>query len=274
MGSFFRGFLCGMGIGFIIAPMRGQEMRRLVSERLQTLRGSLPDTGQLQQYEQKISDRTAQGISAFKGVPAQVRAQAKKTTSSAGNVTQLTRSRNKQKMESAEVTEPSLPQMQESIQMPASSPISSSHDTDSTGEKSVSNDSLSTIPGMEPEVRRGLEEQGIDTIVQLLEQTMTKESRADLAHKATITTHQLKTLVDRADLMRLQGIGGDRATLLEEAGVAGCKDLQHRNPEHLHATLTDWYKRGMAASPLPTLDQVTQWIAEAKIVAPLAQKEQ
>lgn len=62
MGSFFRGFLCGMGIGFIIAPMRGQEMRRLVSERLQTLRGSLPDTGQLQQYEQQISDNSTSAV--------------------------------------------------------------------------------------------------------------------------------------------------------------------------------------------------------------------
>jgi predicted flap endonuclease-1-like 5' DNA nuclease len=275
MGSFFRGLLCGMGIGFIIAPIRGQEMRRLVSGRLQTLRESVPDTEQLQQHGQQISDRTAQDASAFKSVPAQARVQVKKTTSKGGNVTQLAHSRNKQvEIDADEATEPSPPPMQEAVQMPPSSSVSASHDTDSTGETSASNDSLRTIPGMEPEVQRGLEEQGIDTIIQLLEQTTTKESRTDLAQKAAITTHQLRTLVDRADLMRLQGIGGDRATLLEEAGVAGCKDLQHRNPEHLHATLTDWYKNGMAASPLPTLDQVTQWIAEAKVMTAIAQREE
>ena len=283
MGNFSRGLFCGIGIGLIIAPMSGQEMRHLLSERIQNLRQSLPDTGQIQQYGQQISDRATQTASALKDASAQassrvkdVSAQAssrvKDATSRGENVTQVASSVSKQaKTNIVEATEPSTTQVQSAVQTPPPSPVISSLAMDSVSGSSASNNSLSVIPGMEPEVQSGLEQQGISTISQLLEQTRTKENRADLAQKARITTHQLKTLVDRADLMRLQGIGGDRATLLEEAGIAGCKDLQHRNPEHLHATLIDWQKSGMAASAIPTLDQVTQWIAEAKIMAAAAQ---
>jgi hypothetical protein len=37
--------------------------------------------------------------------------------------------------------------------------------------------------------------------------------------------------------MQIRGVGEDVAMLLEEADINGCKDLQHRNPEHLHAKL-------------------------------------
>jgi len=73
----------------------------------------------------------------------------------------------------------------------------------------------------------------------------------------------LKTLADRADLMRLQGVTADVATMLEEAGVAGSKDLRRRNPEHLYATLKEAQETGNNAYNTPGIDQLTQWIAEA-----------
>ncbi len=42
MGKFFRNILIGIGIGLLIAPMPGQDMRRMVSERVRGLIGSLP----------------------------------------------------------------------------------------------------------------------------------------------------------------------------------------------------------------------------------------
>ena len=43
MGRFFRGFLIGVGIGLLVAPLRGEDMRRLLSERYVELRDTLPD---------------------------------------------------------------------------------------------------------------------------------------------------------------------------------------------------------------------------------------
>ena len=73
----------------------------------------------------------------------------------------------------------------------------------------------------------------------------------------------LKTLSDRADLMRIQGVNADVATMLEEAGVAGSKDLRRRNPEHLYTTLQEAQATGNNAYSTPGVDQLTQWIADA-----------
>ena len=125
---------------------------------------------------------------------------------------------------------------------------------------------------MEPEVQGVLEAQGIRTLQQLLDRTPTKEERTDLAHQLGLPVHRLKALIDRADLMRLQGIDGDTATMLEEAGVNGCKDLQNRNPEHLHTSLSELYEKKQIALPPPEVEQLMQWIAEAMGVAVTGQE--
>lgn len=45
MGKFLRTILVGVGIGLLIAPMSGKELRRVISERLQNMQDSL-DRGQ------------------------------------------------------------------------------------------------------------------------------------------------------------------------------------------------------------------------------------
>ena len=47
MGRFLNGVLVGIGIGLLVAPMKGEEMRRLASERYEELRSRLPDNEQL-----------------------------------------------------------------------------------------------------------------------------------------------------------------------------------------------------------------------------------
>jgi gas vesicle protein len=41
MGKFLRTILVGVGIGLLIAPMSGKELRRVISERLQNMQDSL-----------------------------------------------------------------------------------------------------------------------------------------------------------------------------------------------------------------------------------------
>jgi len=41
MKSFLRGVLLGVGIGLLIAPLRGEEMRRLLRDRFTDIRGAL-----------------------------------------------------------------------------------------------------------------------------------------------------------------------------------------------------------------------------------------
>lgn len=128
-------------------------------------------------------------------------------------------------------------------------------------------DSISKIKGMSPDVQAKLEAEGISNTQQLLEHTQSAKQRTDLAHKVGTTAHVLKELANRADLMRLKGVGGDLSNLLEEAGVNSCKEMQHRVPEKLHKALVDLQASKKIAYHTPTLTQVTEWISEAKTLS-------
>ena len=128
-------------------------------------------------------------------------------------------------------------------------------------------DPIGKIKGLDPEVKTKLEAEGIRNTEQLLEHTQTDKQRSELAHKVGTTAHVLKELANRADLMRLKGVGGDLSNLLEEAGVNSCKELQHRTPENLHKKLAELQASKKIAHHTPTLAQVTEWIAEAKTLS-------
>jgi predicted flap endonuclease-1-like 5' DNA nuclease len=129
------------------------------------------------------------------------------------------------------------------------------------------NDSMSDIKGLEPEVKTKLESQGIRTTTQFLEHSRTPQQRTELAHKVGTTLVAIKELANRADLMRIPGVGGDYSNLLEEAGVNSCRELQHRVPEKLHKALEAIHTGKKIGYRVPTLVQTTQWITEARALA-------
>ena len=88
MGRFFRGLLVGMGVGLLVAPMRGEDMRRLVRERYEELRGSLPDNEQLKQAGQQIAAGVSQTASQLKDYTQQAASKVKVTGSSLGDLAQ------------------------------------------------------------------------------------------------------------------------------------------------------------------------------------------
>ncbi len=128
-------------------------------------------------------------------------------------------------------------------------------------------DPISHIRGITAEVQAKLEADGIKTTDQLLEHTRTNKQRHDLAAKVGATAQELKELANRADLMRLKGVGGDLSNLLEEAGVNSCKELQHRKAEALHKALVELNTSKKIAHHVPNVAAVTEWIAQAKTLS-------
>ena len=88
MKSFVRGVLVGVGVGLLVAPMKGEEMRRLLAERFAELRGNLSENEQLNQYVQQISERVTQASSNLKGYAQQAVSKVKDTGSSSGELAQ------------------------------------------------------------------------------------------------------------------------------------------------------------------------------------------
>jgi len=126
---------------------------------------------------------------------------------------------------------------------------------------------IASIRGLEDEVREKLQAVGITDTQHLLEQARTEKQRRELANRTGTTPHVIKEAVNRADLLRLRGIGESFSNLLEEAGVNSCKELQHRIPEHLFQTLKELQASTKIAHHAPTLAEVTEWVAAAKTFA-------
>ena len=88
MKSFFRGMLVGVGVGLLVAPMRGQDMRNLLRERFEELRGYLPENEQLNQYVQQVTNSVSQTSSNLKDYAQQAAAKMKDTGSGLGELAQ------------------------------------------------------------------------------------------------------------------------------------------------------------------------------------------
>lgn len=99
MNKFVKGVLLGVGIGLLVAPMRGQEMRKTISERAGQLRGYLPENEQIDLYKQQLTDRVSQTASTLKDYAQQaastVKTGAKSTaetaSDTASNVSEISR---------------------------------------------------------------------------------------------------------------------------------------------------------------------------------------
>ena len=96
MNSFVKGILVGVGIGLVVAPMRGEEMRRLLAERFQELSGYLPENEQMNQYVQQVSDRVSQASNNLGDLAQQAASKVKDTGSSLSNIAQQATSTVKQ----------------------------------------------------------------------------------------------------------------------------------------------------------------------------------
>ena len=103
MKGFVRGILVGVGVGLLVAPVTGEEMRRRLGERIATLRSYLPEDAnvQLNQYTQQVSERVAQTGSNLKDYAQQAATKVKETGSTLGDLAQKATSDVKQTAQDA-----------------------------------------------------------------------------------------------------------------------------------------------------------------------------
>ena len=88
MKSFITGLLLGIGIGLLIAPMRGEETRQQLADRFAEMRGYLPENEQFNEYVQQVTDRVSQTSSNLKDYAQQAVSKVKDTGSSLGELAQ------------------------------------------------------------------------------------------------------------------------------------------------------------------------------------------
>jgi predicted flap endonuclease-1-like 5' DNA nuclease len=121
------------------------------------------------------------------------------------------------------------------------------------------------IEGIGPAYKQALKEKaGITTTEALLAATMTPKGRDGLAAKTGISEKYILEWANLADLFRIHGVGSEYSDLLEEAGVDTVAELAKRNAENLFKALQNTNDRKALVRRLPTLEQVANWIEQAK----------
>lgn len=123
--------------------------------------------------------------------------------------------------------------------------------------------SISALEGITAEVEERLESVGIYYSDDLLRRAGKAYSRRKLAKELDIEPRILIDLVNRAELIRVKGIGLQYTNLLERAGIASVNELAQQNPEALRTELLAAANSGYNKR-VPGLDEIKLWVEQAK----------
>jgi predicted flap endonuclease-1-like 5' DNA nuclease len=131
--------------------------------------------------------------------------------------------------------------------------------------------SIDTIEGIGVQYGRTLRKARVRTTEALLKRGATRKGRKDLSEATGLSQHLILEWVNRADLMRVKGVGEEYSDLLEGAGVDTVKELRTRNAANLTAAMTEVNERKRLVRRLPTESMVERWVSHAKTLPPVVQ---
>jgi predicted flap endonuclease-1-like 5' DNA nuclease len=129
--------------------------------------------------------------------------------------------------------------------------------------------SIDAIEGMGLRDATRLRKAGVRTTEALLKKAGARRGRKELSVVSSVAERQLLEWVNRADLMRVKGIGSEYSDLLEAVGVDTVKELRNRSATALTRRMTEVNQVKKLVRRLPTEGMVDTWIADAKRLAPV-----
>ena len=128
---------------------------------------------------------------------------------------------------------------------------------------------IEKIEGIGPKNAAALAKAGIKTTEGLLKAGATKKGRQALAEATKISETNILGWVNRADLMRVKGVGEEYSDLLEKAGVDTVKELRNRNAANLWKAMKEVNNKKNLVRALPSQSSVEAWVAQAKQLDPV-----
>jgi predicted flap endonuclease-1-like 5' DNA nuclease len=123
---------------------------------------------------------------------------------------------------------------------------------------------LSKLRDVPEGIRKMLKSRRITTCAQLLRQAGGHEERQALLRATGLVEAELLTVLHRADLARVDGLGAVFGMMIEDLGVDKLDLLAVQEPETLHRRVRDHNLEYRIARRSPTLDEVTRWVAQAQ----------
>lgn len=123
---------------------------------------------------------------------------------------------------------------------------------------------ISRINGIGAPIADRLKRLRIRTTSRLLEATRNAKGREQLAEIVGLDRKRILGWANKADMMRIKGIGEDYAELLAAAGVDTVRELRHRNPKKLAQAMAQANTQRKLVRFLPGDKAIERWIAQAK----------
>lgn len=122
---------------------------------------------------------------------------------------------------------------------------------------------IEQVEGIGPAYHAKLKTAGIDTTDDFLKQCADKAGRKKVSETTGVGESQLLKWANMADLMRINGVAGQYAELLEAAGVDTVKELKHRNAANLAAAMAKVNEAKNLSGTAPAESVIAGWIEQA-----------
>ncbi len=135
--------------------------------------------------------------------------------------------------------------------------------------------SINQIEGIGVANDKKLRKAGVKSCEGLLNLCCDKKGRRALSSDTGIGESVLLEWVNRADLMRVRGVGSEYSDLLEATGVDTVKELRRRKPSNLTAAMVDANeahikkRKKSIVRRTPSENEVTRWVEFAKTLPPV-----
>jgi gas vesicle protein len=88
MRTITKGILIGLGIGLLVAPMKGKDLRKQIGERFNETRNSLQENDQLNTYIHQVQDKVSPTVDSLKDRAQQAVSQVKDSSNQLGSKVQ------------------------------------------------------------------------------------------------------------------------------------------------------------------------------------------
>jgi len=128
---------------------------------------------------------------------------------------------------------------------------------------------IEQIEGIGEVYAEKLKAAGIATTEALLEKCANPKGRAEVEQATGIAHGFILKWTNHADLMRINGVAGQFAEILEAAGVDTVKELRNRNAENLAKKIAEVNEVKNLVNRVPAVSEVERMIAQAKELPPV-----
>jgi predicted flap endonuclease-1-like 5' DNA nuclease len=122
---------------------------------------------------------------------------------------------------------------------------------------------IEELRGATPRLAEALQGKGIEDSEALLAAAGPAAKRESLAKDLGVEERRILELCNRADLVRIRGVGRVYSDLLEFAGVDTVVELAQRNADNLFAKIEE-VSGQHSVRRIPRLADVHDWVAQAK----------